>query len=86
MNSQPSLTSPLLTCYTETMKRVRCKSGLEGWRERLQRVYADFEEFSSYNELYSIAQRVGFRSAKRCWQANPLIEGSIEPSDLRRVV
>lgn len=63
---------------------VRCKSGLEGWRDRLQTVYDSYEEFVRYDALYGIAIRIGFKSTERAWNKNPLIEGSVNPSDLRR--
>lgn len=67
------------------LKRVTCRSGLNGCQRRLHEDYADLEEFRNYSRMYGIAKRLGFRSAISAWRANPLIEGSVEPSDLRRV-
>jgi hypothetical protein len=67
------------------MKTVTCNSGLKGWRDRLRKVYSDLEEFIAYDELYGLAERLGFKSAKLAWVANPLVEGSVEPDDYRKV-
>lgn len=55
------------------------------WRDRLHNVYADLEEFRGYCRLYNIHKRIGFRSVIAAWRANPLIEGSVNPQDLRRI-
>ena len=31
----------------------------------------DFKQFLVFNRLYSIAKRLGYRSAKKAWEANP---------------
>ena len=67
------------------MRQVKCKSGIRGWQGKLQKVYDSFEEFVIYCELYSIHKRIGFRSMKNAWDKNPIIQGSTDPSDLRRV-
>jgi len=67
------------------MKQVTCNSGPKGWRDRLRKVYSSLEEFVAYDELYGLAERLGFKSAELAWAANPLVEGSVEPSDYRRV-
>jgi len=67
------------------VKRVKCKSGLSGRQQKLQRMYRGKREFISYTEIYNIHGRLGFKSAERCWTANPLVEYSIDPSDFRRV-
>jgi hypothetical protein len=67
------------------MKSVQCKSGLRGWRERLRKVYANFEEFCGWDHVYNIAQRLGYKSATTAWRANPMIEGSVNPKDFRKV-
>jgi hypothetical protein len=65
--------------------RVRCASGLMGWRVRLRSNYVNFEEFDHYSRTYGLSRRLRFRSASAAWRANPVIEGSIWPSDFRRV-
>lgn len=67
------------------MKTVVCKSGLRGWQDKLQSQYASFEEFESYAETYGLHIRLGYKSIRRCWDANPTVQGSAEPSDYRRM-
>jgi hypothetical protein len=62
----------------------KAPSGLIGWKARLQDNYdGDFEQFESYDDIYGIAERLGFASAQEAWDANPMIGGSVEPSDLK---
>jgi hypothetical protein len=65
--------------------KVKCKSGVTGWRMKLQKSYANFEDWRSWSTTYSLATRLGFSGAKAAWKANPLIEGSPIPSDFRVV-
>ena len=67
------------------MQRVKCKSGLKGWQCKLQDVYMDFAHFQTYDEIYGLAKRLGYRSAAAAWKANPTIQGSTNPSDYCRV-
>jgi hypothetical protein len=67
------------------MKRVKCKSGIIGWQSRLQKNYSSLEEFEYYSEAYGIHKRLGFTSAEAAWNKNPLIRGSVIPSDLEVV-
>ena len=64
---------------------VKCKSGLHGWQGRLHEVYNSLDEFEAYCNLRQIHIRLGFTSITRCWEANPVVQGSVNPSDLRRV-
>ncbi len=66
-------------------KQVRCKSGLMGWQNKLQANYAKFTEFQTYDEIYGLAKRLGYKSAAAAWKANPTIQGSTNPSDYCRV-
>lgn len=66
-------------------KRVICKSGLEGWQSRLRANYESLREFESYDRFYGLAKRLGYKSAASVWRENPMIQGSVEPSDFRRV-
>lgn len=68
------------------MATVICKSGLRGWRAKLRTVYDSLEEFKAYAEVYDMPRRLGFRTAEAAWKANPLVEGSTEPRDYRRVI
>ena len=65
------------------MKRVKCKSGRNGWRAKLRKVYKDFDEFEAYSDIYGLAKRLGFADAQDAWEINPTIEGSTDPSDYR---
>jgi hypothetical protein len=67
------------------MKRVICKSGIEGWQARLQKIYVDFAEFEGYDEIYNLAKRLGFPYAQEAWEANPIVRGSVNPNDLEIV-
>ena len=67
------------------MARVRTRSGIMGWRERLRRSYSSLEEFKHYSSMYGLHKRLGFKSATAAWKADPMIEGSVIPSDFRRV-
>ena len=66
------------------MKRVKCKSGVMGWSGKLHSVYHSFEEFESYCTAYNCHQRLGYSTPKTAWQKNPVIKGSINPSDYSR--
>ena len=66
-------------------KQVRCNSGLMGWQARLRTVYSSFEEFKSYSEMYGNHRRLGFKTPETAWRANPLIQGSVDPCDYRKV-
>jgi hypothetical protein len=65
--------------------KTRTRSGLSGWRGKLRDVYADLDEFQAYCGVYGNHQRLGFNSPRAAWAANPLIEGSVDPTDYRRV-
>lgn len=66
-------------------KRVKCASGLTGWQCKLRKNYTDYLDFLVHSRVYGIAERLGFSSAREAWRANPVIQGSVEPSDLRTV-
>lgn len=68
-----------------TRRRVRCQSGIMGERSRLQSRYYSEEEFASYCEIYNLASRLGYADATDAWESNPIIESSVNPSDLRKV-
>lgn len=67
------------------IKNIITKSGARGWRSKLQDVYRDLTEFRAYCEIYGIHTRLGYRTVIGAWRNNPTIQGSIYPSDLRRV-
>ncbi len=65
--------------------KVRCKSGLMGERHRIQLVYDDYSEFKWYAETYKLHVKLGYKTIRGAWVANPIIEHSVEPSDYRAV-
>jgi hypothetical protein len=65
--------------------RVYCDSGLEGWQGYLRDNYADIEEFEHYSDMFGLAERLGYESAQEAWDDNPLVQGSVNPSDFRKV-
>jgi hypothetical protein len=68
------------------MTKITCKSGLTGERDYLRNPYDNnFEKFEEYCEIYNLHTRLGFNTPEDAWQANPLIESSVNPSDLRIV-
>ena len=67
------------------MKRVICKSGLEGWQAKLRSNYSSFAEFENNDSAYNLAKRLGYKSAKNAWRYNPTIQGSINVEDFRKV-
>jgi hypothetical protein len=67
------------------MCQVKCKSGLTGYQCRLQNNYAGLAEFERYAETYGLHSRLGFKTPRAAWDANPTIQGSVEPSDFRKV-
>lgn len=66
------------------MKQVKCKSGLTGWEATVQENWGNFECFEHYCEMYGLLKRIGFGGvpAKLVWDMNPLVQGSVDPSDL----
>ena len=65
------------------MKKYRCKSGLTGWCGNVRNQYANFDEFAGYAETYGLPTRLGFDFAEAAWEANPIVEGSVNPTDYR---
>ena len=63
---------------------VICKSGLSGWRNHIQENYSCFEHFEACCDAYGIHTRLGYKTIKGCWRANPLCEGSVLPEDFRK--
>ena len=66
------------------MKTAICKSGIRGWRCKLQSNYTDLAEWKRYAETYSLHSRLGYKTPELAWQANPTIEGSVNPGDFRK--
>lgn len=55
------------------------------WKAKLQKNYSSLKEWESYSEVYGLAKRLGFKTPKAAWEANPLIQGSVNPSDFKVV-
>jgi len=53
------------------------------WKGRVRDTYSTLEELEVYDETYGIVKRLGYRSARGLWDANPVIGGSVHPEDLR---
>jgi len=55
------------------------------WKDHLQDVYKDFEEWKSYSEMFGLCERLGYESDEEAWEANPLIQGSEQPEEFKVV-
>ena len=67
------------------MKYVICKSGIGGWQGLLRNQYGSFAEFKSFSEMYGLHTRLGYKSPISAWRSNPVVQGSVIPSDYRKV-
>ena len=70
---------------TQKFKRVICKSGIEGWQGKLHNVFDSYEEFDACSDTYGLSKRIGYKSSEEAWEDNPIIQGSIVPSDYKRI-
>ena len=70
---------------TNRIYRVRCKSGLMGWRTRLRNNYGSFKDWEYYSDMWGLCLKLGYGTPKAAWKANPVIEGSVNPGDFRKV-
>lgn len=55
------------------------------WTSNLQAQYRNKREFVAFDEMYSLSLRLGYRTAKEAWSANPVIQGSTNPRDYKVV-
>lgn len=55
-----------------------------GWKGKLQDQYRDFADFEHYCDVAGIHTRIGYETPEAAWEANPIIQGSVIPSDLRK--
>ena len=53
------------------------------WKGKLRRQYSSLAEFREYSETYGLAERLGFKSARAAWAANPTVQGSTDPRDYK---
>lgn len=68
------------------MKTVICKSGIKGWQQSLRKNYNNnLAQFKAYCDTYQIHSRLGYSTPEEAWEANPVIQGSTNPGDLRVV-
>lgn len=67
------------------MKRVKCKSGIEGYQCRLQENYTSLEEFIQYSETFGLHKKLGYETPEKAWNDNPVIQGSVNPSDFIKI-
>jgi hypothetical protein len=64
------------------MLSASAKSAKPSWRMPLRKNYDNnFEQWEMYDRNYSLAQRLGFNSAEEAWEANPVIQGGVDPAD-----
>lgn len=73
------------THVTKRIYSVRTKSGIIGWRTRLQNNYSEHHEWYSAAQTYGLHKRLGYATPTQAWRENPVIEGSVVPSDFRKV-
>ncbi len=66
-------------------KTVKCKSGLMGWQNKLRGEYSSFTAFKVWSEMWGLHSRLGYKTAKSAWRWNPTVQGSVIPTDYRRV-
>jgi hypothetical protein len=56
------------------------------WKSRLRDKYDNsFGLFEAYDLVYNLSHRFGFSSAEAAWEANPMIQGGMDPGDLKVV-
>lgn len=67
------------------MKRVICRSGIEGWQCDLRENYSSFDEFEDYCGIYYIHMLLGYKTPEDAWGDNPTVRGSTNPSDFEKV-
>ena len=65
--------------------QVKCDSGITGYRCRMRESYDDYNEWQWYAEMYGLAARMGYDNPEEAWADNPMIQGSVIPSDFRVV-
>jgi len=55
------------------------------WKDRLQNVYSDVDEWLNYADTYGLAERLGYDDPMEAWDDNPTIQGGTEPADYKKV-
>ncbi len=65
-------------------KPHKCDSGITGWKGKLQDQYENFEDFEHCCGIFNNHERLGYKTPQEAWDANPVIQGSVIPSDYRK--
>lgn len=55
------------------------------WVDRIQDTYDDFEDFLSHDEIYGLAERLGYSTPEDLWDENPYTAGGVDPKDFKKV-
>lgn len=53
------------------------------WKDKIQDVYDSLDELIAIDDTYHLSTRLGFKSAEELWDANPMVQGSTDPSDYK---
>jgi hypothetical protein len=72
--------------YVQSPPRATCRSGIDGYQCHLQDNYNSYEEWKAYADMYGLHHKLGFTSIRKCWDANPEIQGSVHPEDFCKIV
>jgi hypothetical protein len=67
------------------MKQVTLKSGRKGWQGFLRENYESIAEFQNTSEAYDLHGRLGYTTPAQAWDANPIVQGSTNPTDFAKV-
>jgi len=54
---------------------------MKTWIGKLQESYANFQDYLSFDRMYSLTERMGYIDPIVVWELNPIIGGSVNPSD-----
>lgn len=69
------------------MKTIKCRSGLRGTLIRLRDNYdGDYKAWKVYAEMYGLHSKLGFKSPKTAWRANPMLQISVNADDYCKIV
>jgi len=71
--------------WMKKANEVIVDSGIKGWQDKLQNVYNSLNELIAYDEIYNICKRLGYDSPEECWNDNPTVQGSVKPSDFKKI-
>lgn len=60
---------------------ITLPSGRIGWRARLREVYGSAEDLAAWDGCYGLLERLKFASPEEAWEADPIIQGGVDPAD-----